>query len=34
VLSDRVVGKLRFVYDTIKQSLPAADQVSAGRAVA
>ncbi len=34
VLSDRVVGKLRFVYDTIKQSLAAADDRSDGRAVA
>ena len=34
VLSDRVVGKLRFVYETIKQSLSASDEMSAGRAVA
>ena len=31
VLSERVVGKLRFVYDTIKQSLAAPAQVSAVR---
>jgi hypothetical protein len=31
VLSERVVGKLRFVYDTIKQSLAAPAQASAVR---
>jgi hypothetical protein len=31
VLSERVVGKLRFVYDTIKESATAPDQASAGR---
>jgi hypothetical protein len=34
VLSERVVGKLRFVYDTIRQSLVAPARVSARRALA